>query len=121
MSQAERRQQSERKWQLGGADYVAKNRLDSARATVVRKLEAQMADGGRLNAPTDNAPDPTGAELARLRDRYLEQRAIAEAAEDARKPPEPAYWQLTVVLARLAYRLTLFAAAFIVIYQFIKR
>ena len=97
MSQTERRQQLERSWRLGGANYVAENRLSKALEKVARKLEAQMADGVGLFGPTDTAPDPTELELAILRDRYLEQRAIAEAAEDASKTPEPAYSELTVV------------------------
>ena len=75
---------------------MAKNRLSNALATVVPKLEGQMADG-RGNAPTDNAPDPSGTELASLRDRYLEHKAIAEAADKAINPTN-AYVEFAVEL-----------------------
>ena len=109
---------SERAWLFGGAEYVAKNRLNAVLERVAEKLEAQMENSRGHYAPTADAPNPTDAELAQVRERYLELQAIAEAAAAARKIPEPGYWEFLSKLLKGIYRLTLFAAALTILHRF---
>lgn len=63
-----------RRYALGGSNYVASARLSGALDTVVGKLAKQMNDGrGRYES---EHPDPSADELANVRRRFLEWQAI---------------------------------------------
>ena len=98
---------------LGGAEYVARNRLARALETVAAKLNGQMADTRGNYAPTVEHPDPSAEDLANVRHRFIEWQAVhhANSSVDAGKQIEPAYWTLAANVTTLIYRLTVFAAA----------
>lgn len=104
---------------LGGAEYVASNRLTRALEAVAAKLDGQMADTRGNYAPSLEHPDPSAEDLANVRHRFVEWQAVhhANIKADASKQIEPAYWKLTANVATLVYRLTVFAAAVAILYR----
>ena len=68
-----------RRWTLGGAGYVARTRLDRGLDPVVRKL-AQQTEHSRGHSESEH-PDPSAEELANVRQRFVEWRAIEHAMD----------------------------------------
>ena len=104
-----------KQWRNGGAEYVARNRLTVALEPVLQSLAKQMDRDRGLGAEhADYAlsePD-----LANVRARFVEWQAVsnANAGGDLSKH-EPAYWRLALNGATLVYRLTVFAAALVIL------
>lgn len=108
---AQKRKQAEI---AGGASNIASRRYHQTRDTVVRKLKVIFDD-------VPNAPEPTPNEMAELRDRYVEQKALNEHSEKMWKlakgldpSGEPPF---AVTVLKAIYRLTLFAAAVTILYR----
>jgi hypothetical protein len=90
-------------WVVGGGNVVASDRYDKAADTVASKLEA-------IHEQIEGSPEPTEAELANLRNRYLEHQAISKRLGDLlrRENPDVTLW---VTIFTTLYRVVLLAAA----------
>ena len=101
-----------RAWRLGGASYVAARRLGDATDAVARKLEA-------VHREVPGAPLPSEPEFQAVRDRYLENEALAKTSDShwrvARNEHQGEIFRSVLLLA---YRLVVFAAACSVLYHF---
>ena len=94
--------------------YVARNRLKLAVDAVTSKRAQQMADGRGLYPTSPATATPSATELEQLRDRFTEWQAIA-AETATQQPAEPASWKLAATIATAAYRLTVLAAALVIL------
>jgi hypothetical protein len=102
--------------QAGSASYITSRRLGSALDGVVRKLNAQFEADYHEFEEGPNAPSPS--EMAVLRDRYLEHKAVDEHSQSLlRQYREHPRFELVVTFVRMVYRLTLFAAAIVILHR----
>jgi len=100
---------------VGGASSVALGRYNSAAEVVAAKLNGQFEE-------VEGAPEPTAAELAVLRERYLEHKALGERSQSLwQMVKDNPVTEIRIALAgtflMLFYRLTVFAAAVAILHR----
>lgn len=97
--------------QAGAASNITARRLGAALDRVVGKLEAQYEE-------VPDASGPTDIELAALRDRYLESKALDEHSQSLwRQVHDHPSAELVGIVLKILYRLTLFAAAVVILHR----
>lgn len=102
---------------FGEASYVSLGRENDALTIVARKLATSFVHAGYGD---DAVVEPTEAELAALRHRYIENDALSKRSQWlwSREKWDPFPFTLAGGLLRLSYRLVVLSAAIVILYQF---